>query len=260
MCRVLGIHRSMVYRHAKAFPKDEPDPLTSAVKNSFKQSKGIYGARKIKADLSRQGIIISRRRVRKNMAQEGLNSVYTVKKYRPAKRCNEQALPNLVDRKFHDRAPLEVVVSDLTYVKIEGRWAYLCPVADLFNREVIGWSVGHQKNGQLVQDAFLEIPYNLNQIDMVHSDRGKEFEHQLLQAMTESFAWNRSLSRKGNPWDNAVMESLNHVIKTEFVGNRSFESMAHFKMDFFEYIHWYNHHRLHGSLGYKTPIEYRQSV
>lgn len=259
MCNLLGVHRSLIYRRMKRPLITPEDPLTEAVCDSFHQSRKIYGARKIKADLARQGITISRRRVRSIMRQKKLTSVYTVKKYKAAKHCNQKNHPNLVNREFKGRRPFEVVISDLTYVRIGGQWAYLCPVVDLFNREVIGWSVGHKKQGELVQQAFLEIPYPLTAIEICHTDRGKEFDNQRIDQMMDAFTWRRSLSRKGNPWDNAVLESLNHVIKTEFIRGQSFQSIDQFKMEFFEYNYWYNHHRLHGSLGYQTPIEYRQA-
>ena len=261
MCRILTIHRSLIYRRKNSESKPQPDPLCQPVLTSFDRSRGVYGARKIKAELSRQGIRISRRRVRRIMRDNQRESVYTVKKYRvPKTEINEALTPNWLDRSFHQRGLLEVVVSDLTYLRVGSSWHYLCPLQDLFNREIIGWSIGAKKNGELVKQAFLMSNYNLKNIQMFHSDRGSEFKNQLLEEMVEGFTWIRSLSHKGCPYDNAVIESLHHAIKTEFVRGRVFESEEQLKREFFEYVHWYNHHRLHGSLAYQTPMELRQRV
>ncbi len=262
MCQVLQIHRSLIYRRMKCTQKEkQPDPFCQPVLESFHRSKPVYGARKIKAELARQDLNLSRCRIRRIMKEHGCESVYTIKKYRAPKReVNESATPNRLAREFNQRAPLEVIVSDLTYLRVAQTWHYLCPVQDLFNREIIGWSIGAKKNGELVKQAFLMSEYNLSEIQMFHSDRGGEFKNRLLEEMMEGFSWNRSLSRKGCPFDNAVIESLNHTIKTEFVRGRVFESLEQLKMEFFEYVHWYNHHRLHGSLSYHTPMELRKGV
>lgn len=128
-------------------------------------------------------------------------------------------------RSFDERKRLEVVVSDLTYVRVQGRWCYVCIILDLHNREVIGYSAGPRKTKDLVYEALLRISYPLNLIDIYHTDRGKEFDNQLIEQALQTFGITRSLSRPGNPYDNAVMEAFNKILKKEFVRGRTFESL-----------------------------------
>lgn len=193
------------------------------------------------------------------MHQHGLVSSYTKKKYKPhSTGCNESPAPNILNRDFSQKQALNAVVSDLTYVDINGSWHYICLVVDLWNREIIGWSVGKQKNAALVQEALHSIPYNLKHINVFHSDRGKEFDNKLIDEVVETFKIKHSLSHKGCPYDNAVIEATNKTLKVEFVYQHKFTSLEELRLLLFDYIHWYNHHRLHSSLNYQAPISIRK--
>ena len=109
-------------------------------------------------------------------------------------------------RKFDDREELDVIVSDLTYVRVNGKWNYVCLILDLHNREIIGYSAGRHKTAELVVQAFASIKYDLRKINVFHSDRGSEFKNQAIEKLFEIFEINRSLSKKGCPYDNAVDE------------------------------------------------------
>lgn len=188
------------------------------------------------------------------MQQHHLISNYTKKCYKPVSNgCNESQIPNLLDRKFTQSTALTVVVSDLTYVRVRDEWCYICLITDLWNREIIGWSVGEHKDAKLVQDAFYSIPYSLDQIELFHTDRGKEFDNKLIDDLLATFHIKRSLSKKGCPHDNAVIESTNKALKTEFIYQQGFDSLAELRAKLAHYIHWYNHERLHSSLSYQTP-------
>jgi transposase InsO family protein len=104
----------------------------------------------------------------------------------------------------------------------------------------------------------IPIKYNLNKINIFHTDRGNEFKNKLIDNLITTFKITRSLSSKGNPYDNAVAEATYKIIKTEFAFNRIFDSFEELETDLFDYVNWYNYIRIHGSLGYLTPIEYRQ--
>jgi len=232
--------------------------LEEAVQTAYEENRSLYGSRKIKSVLRRKGLTVSRRKICKIMKQRGLVSAYTQKKYKVrSKEHNESTTPNLLDRKFNDQAPMAAVVSDLTYVRVGDKWGYVCILVDLHNREIIGYSAGDKRDAALVRSAFATVKTNLYQIQMFHTDRGREFDNRLIDEMLTTFEIKRSLSLKGNPYDNAVVESTFKMIKTEFVNRRFFESPEQLALELYDYVHWYNNIRLHGSLGNQSPVEYR---
>lgn len=193
------------------------------------------------------------------MHQHGLISNYTKTHYKPrTSKTNQAAAPNLLNREFERKTMLDVIVSDLTYIKVGPDWAYLCLAIDLWNREIIGWSVSRHKTAQLVRDALYSIPYPLDRINIFHSDRGSEFGNQLIDEVLAAFSIQRSLSAKGCPYDNAVIEATNHILKTEFIYQHRFQSLAELRTLLADYIHWYNTTRTHSSIGYLSPVAYRQ--
>lgn len=133
----------------------------------------------------------------------------------------------------------------------------MCILLNLANREIIGYSAGKNKNASLVYDAFMKVEGNLKDIEIFHTDRGNEFKNKLIEDVLETFEIKRSLSKKGCPYDNAVAEAAFKVIKTEFAFNKVFKSLDELKMELFDYVKWYNNHRIHGALNYKTPVECR---
>ena len=257
MCRILGVTRSLVYYKHKR-NQEEETALEKVVIRIFRESRNNYGTRKIKYKLEKENIILSRRKIGTIMKKYGLVSNYTVKQYKVYRtKCNEEKIENEVARKFNNRRHLEVVVSDLTYVKVNDTWNYVCILLNLANREIIGYSAGKNKNASLVYDAFMKVEGNLKDIEIFHTDRGNEFKNKLIEDVLETFEIKRSLSKKGCPYDNAVAEAAFKVIKTEFAFNKVFKSLDELKMELFDYVNWYNNHRIHGALNYKTPVECR---
>ncbi|EGC93282.1 integrase core domain protein [Turicibacter sp. HGF1] len=258
MCKVLDVPRSTYYYESK--PRQNETQLVADIIEIFRQSYNNYGTRKIKQELKKLGHQVSRRRIGRIMKQEGLVSNYTVAQYKPhTAKCNEDKVENVVERKFNDQPHLNVVVSDLTYVRVGNRWHYICVLVDLFNREIIGHSVGPHKDAELIKKAFSTVQTNLNQIKIFHTDRGNEFKNKMIDEILETFNIERSLSMKGCPYDNAVAEATYKVIKTEFVRNRTFETLEQLGLYFGDYVNWYNNHRIHSSLGYLSPIDFRKN-
>lgn len=257
MCGVLQLPRSTYYYESEIQDSNEEE-LTSLVVQIFHDSRQNYGTRKIKVELKKKGWFVSRRRIGGIMKEQGLVSKYTVAQYKPSKSsCNESSQANELNREFQQDEELEVVVSDLTYVRVNQNWHYICVIVDLFNREIIGHSTGPKKDAQLVYRAFSSIEQNLNKIKMFHTDRGNEFKNKLIDDALETFDIQRSLSLKGSPYDNAVAEAMFKVIKTEFVNGTHFESQTELNLELFDYVHWFNHIRIHGTLGYLSPIEFK---
>ena len=257
MCRILGVTRSLVYYKYKR-NKENETAIDNAVIQVFRDSRNNYGTRKIKKALEKENIIVSRRKIGEIMDKYGLISNYTVKQYKVQKsKCNEEKVENEVARRFDNRKHLEVVVSDLTYVKVRNKWNYVCILLNLANREIIGYSAGKNKNASLVYDAFMKVEGNRNEIEIFHTDRGSEFKNKMIEEVLEAFEIRRSLSKKGCPYDNAVAEAAFKVIKTEFAFNRTFDSLEQLETELFDYVNWYNYHRIHGALDYRTPVECR---
>lgn len=166
-------------------------------------------------------------------------------------------MENTLNRQFHQKHELKVVVSYLTYVRVQQKWHYICLLIDLFNREIIVYSTGPHKNADLVHRTFASVKGNLNRLEVFHTDRGSEFKNKLIDEALRVFGIQRSLSNKGTPYDNAVAEATFKTIKTEFIRGKVFSSQHELDLELFDYVHWYNQIRIHGSLGYVTPSEYK---
>jgi transposase InsO family protein len=233
--------------------------LGKDIERVFKDNRRVYGARKIKHKLAQEGTVASRTRIVRIMKNRGLISAYTKKGYRPAKdRPNEAQLPNLVDRTFSGRQPLDVLVSDLTYVRVGDRWAYTCLLLDLANREIVGHGALWHKDAALVKSTFASMDANLYDVDIFHTDRGSEFDNMTIDDLLDFFGIRRSLSRKSNPWDNAVAEATFKLYKAEFAYREHFNTIEELQAKLSDYAHWFNNVRIHSTLGYLTPVEFKE--
>lgn len=171
---------------------------------------------------------VSRRRIGRIMNEQGLVSTYTVAQYKPHKAtCNESKQTNELRREFNQPGAKRVVVSDLTYVKVKNN--YICIFVDLFNREIIGSSVGPHKDAALVARAFASVQGDLRQIQLFHTYRGSEFKNKEMEETLNAFDIGRSLSMKGCLYDNAIAEATFKIIKTEFIHQMSFHSLQHLR-------------------------------
>ena len=256
MCKVLKIPRSTFYY--ESITKQDEDELTSKVIDIYNSSHKNYGTRKIKVELKKLGYIVSRRKIGNIMKAQGLVSSYTVSQYKVhIEKCNESKVANELDRNFDNKEPLAVIVSDLTYVRVNNKWNYICILVDLFNREIIGYSCGHNKDAGLVYKAFAKIQTNLNNIQLFHTDRGNEFKNNMIDKILKTFKIKRSLSMKGCPYDNAVAEATFKIFKTEFVKGYHFENLNQLERELTDYINWFNNFRIHSTLGYLSPTQFK---
>ncbi|WJM69166.1 IS3 family transposase [Bacillus velezensis] len=253
MCKVLQLPRSTYYYESKE--RATVDDMTSDVIDIFQASRQNYGTRKIKVELKKRGHAVSRRRIGRIMQEQGLVSTYTVAQFKPhVKSCNESEQKNELNREFHQEEELTAIVSDLTYVRVDKKWHYVCVFVDLFNREIVGYSTGPNKDALLIYRAFSSIKVDLRKIQLFHTDRGNEFKNKLIDDALKTFNIQRSLSMKGCPYDNAVAEATFKIIKTEFVKGQQFDSLEELTRELHDYVHWFNHIRIHGTLGYVSPI------
>lgn len=245
------LHSSFYY---ESKVKEAIDEITPKVIDIFKASRNNYGTRKIKVELKRLDFIISRRKIGRIMKQNSLVSNYTVAQYKPhVDKCNESKIANELNREFNPDKPYEVVVSDLTYVRVNKKWNYVCFLVDLFNREIIGYNSGAYKDSLLVYKAFTKVKTKLSDITLFHTDRGNEFKNKLINEILDTFKIKRSLNMKGCPYDNSVAESTFKIFKTEFSNNYHFESLKRLEIMLADYVNWFNNIRIHSTLGYLSP-------
>lgn len=252
MCKVLKIARSSFYYQGVI--KDEIG-LENKVKQVFDESKKTYGTRRIKLALYEQyRMIVSRRKIGEIMAKLQLVSKYTEKIFKPHKYpSNKSTNINMLQQDFAVALPHITIVSDLTYVRVGGKWNYICLMIDLYNGAIVGSSCHHKKDTTIVSKAFASIDFPLGEIEIFHTDRGNEFTGNKIQSTLSAFDIKHSLSRGGTPLDNAVAESTMSILKLEFVEGE-FSTLEELKMKLDDYINWYNYHRIHSRNGFKPPL------
>jgi transposase InsO family protein len=251
----------MYYYHINLKEKETKEEYEEDVISAFKESNNNYGAKKIRNELRKRDIRISKRRIRRIMEKNGLVSNYTIAQFKVHRtEVNQDKFDNELNREFNNKEENQVIVSDLTYVRVGNKWHYICILLDIFNREIVGYSAGANKDAKLVELAFMNSTIPLSNIQLFHTDRGSEFKNTNIDEILTAFNIRRSLSKPGCPYDNAVAEATYKIIKTEFIRGRKFVSLDHLKTELFDYINWYNNKRIHGSLNYLSPVEYRLNM
>ena len=267
MCKVLKIARSTFYYDTeisaqKELKKQEDErKIKAEITKIFNENRQVYGTRKLKKELDneKKGFRISRRRIGRLMSELGLQSKYAKATYKPmTTRPNEEAVKNVLNREFEVDKEMSVLVSDLTYVKVGRRWNYVCFLIDLYNREIVGWSAGAEKDAALVQRAFDSVRYPLGNVKMFHTDRGSEFKNVGIDELLSDYKIKRSLSHKGKPYDNAVAEATFKILKTELINGSHYQTLNQLSLELFDYVNWYNNIRTHSTLGYLSPVAYKK--
>jgi transposase InsO family protein len=249
--------RSTYYYKNNVFQEDPM--LVSSIKKIFKKSLKSYGTRRIKVELSNKDKQVSRRRIARIMDQENLVSEHTKSKFKPSgTKPVMTEHKNIVNQEFDNRCEREVIVSDTTYFMINGKWHYLCIMLDLCGRFLEGFAASQSKDASLAHKAILSVKGDLRDIDIFHSDKGSEFLNKLIDRTLLAFEIQRSTSGKGNVYDNSVAEAMFKTIKKEFIKNKTFSSLDDFNNKFSKWVKWYNFDRIHSSLNYKSPDEYRK--
>jgi putative transposase len=170
---------------------------------------------------------------------------------------NEADLPNTINRNFNGYAPRTHIVSGLAYARIGGRFHYVCLLADLSNGEAVGHSAGLHKNAGLVKAAFATIPFALADIEAFHTGGGSEFDDAAIGGLPEAFGMERSLSRKGNPYGNAVTESTGRILKRGFACRGVFVDLHDFQGKPNDCVCWYGNNRMHSTSGNLSPVDSR---
>jgi putative transposase len=264
ICEALGVSRSGFYAWLARRPsaRARRDVLLSAkIKESFLASDRTYGARRVWHDLLSAGLECGLHAIERLMRRHGLRA-------RPRRRRLPTDLgdrpagataQNVLERQFEAGAPNRKWVADFTYIWTAEGWLYVAAVIDLFSRRVVGWSMSAAMTSELVTDALVMAIWRRGRPKEVlhHSDRGSQYTSDAFQRLMAEHGVTCSLSRSGNVWDNAAMESFFSSLKTERVAGKIYRTRDQARADVFDYIErFYNPRRRHSTIGYLSPMEF----
>lgn len=266
MCDVLGVSRSGYQGWASRAPSDRALSdawLTSRIVEIHEQARGVYGSRRVRAELRLgQGIEISRKRVRRLMRQAGISGLVKVKRGKTTIRVpGVQVADDLVERKFRPDAPNVLWVADITYLRTWEGWLYLAAVQDAYSRRIVGWSMAEHMRFDLVVDA-LQMAVHRRRPEpglIHHSDQGGQYVSLGFGQQARDAGISISMGSKGDCFDNAVAESFFATIKKELVHRQPWPSRRDLSSAVFDYIEaFYNRQRRHSTLGYLSPEEFER--
>jgi transposase InsO family protein len=267
LCAALQVPRSGYYAwltRPESARAREDRRLAAKMTTIHQTSRQTYGYRRLLIELHKDGETCGRGRVTRLMRQHQLVTRIR-RKHRTTTDSTHQepVAPNLLNRQFTVSVPDQVWVSDITYIATWEGWLYLATVMDLGTRQIVGWSMGTTLDRSLVCDALTAALQRRRPAPGLihHSDRGSQYASRDYQQLLTEHGLIPSMSRKGNCWDNAPMESFFHSLKTERVYGTRYQTHAQARQDIFDYIEiWYNRQRIHSALGYLTPLEYEQRL
>jgi putative transposase len=241
-------------------PKDRHEALRVVLREEFHNAHGRYGYRRLRLVLAQQhGIHASGKTIVKLLREENLKCLVRRKKYRSYKGEIGETAPNLLNRQFKAAEPNQKWVTDVTEFRIGDKKHYLSPLIDLFNGEVLSYTVSTTPNlalvNEMLKQALTKLPAGVR--PLIHSDQGWQYQHLSYRAMITEAGLTQSMSRKGNCLDNAVAENFFGHFKEELLRLKPYESYDKFEPDLHEYIRWYNQERIQLKLNGLSPVNFR---
>jgi putative transposase len=263
MCRVLGVSHSGFYDWFERPPSQrdqENERLLKSIRHSYQASDNTYGSPRVYRDLQEAGHACSENRMARLMKAAGLKARHR-RRHKPGQggEVVHSIAPNLLDRQFEATGPNQKWAADFTYVWTAEGWLFVAVVLDLFSRRVVGWSMQPTMTSQLVMDALLMAVFRRGRPKSVlhHSDQGSQYTSENFQRLLDSNGIVCSMSRRGNCWDNAAMESFFSTLKTERLAKHHYKTRDDLRADVFDYIErFYNPRRRHSTLGYISPVQF----
>jgi putative transposase len=234
--------------------------LVNDIKRVHRDTGGRYGSPRVHVELKAQGRGVSRGRIERLMRHHGIRAIMA-RPYRVRTTDSRHSLPiapNLLDQNFVAVAPNRVWLADITYVETDQGWLYLATVMDLYSRRIVGWAMADHLRAELPLAALrMAIAAKRPGPGLIHhSDRGVQYASEAYRNVIRSAGFQASMSRKGNCYDNAPMESFFHTLKTELVHHRHYATRSEATRDVFAYIEgFYNRTRRHSAIGYISPIQ-----
>ncbi len=267
LCRLMGVSRSGFYdwlRNQEREPDPEHEEKLGWVKEVAEASDHTYGSRRMSKALQALGYPVGRHQARSLMREAGVWVRYR-RRYRVTTDSNHRqpVFPNRLERDFEAKAPNQVWAGDITYVWTREGWLYLAVIIDLYSRKVVGWSMGRHLTSSLVCTALTMAWWSRRPQKgqlIHHSDRGVQYASRAFRKLLETHGIEGSMSRKGDCWDNAVVESFFGSLKSERIHWRSYQSREEARDDIVEYITMhYNSRRLHSYLDYQSPDQFERN-
>ncbi len=268
LCEALDVSRSGFHAWLKRGPSAREqldEQMTAFVRTSFVASARTYGARRVWRDVLAEGFSCGLHKIERLMRANALRA-------RPRRRglpkdegqrLVNAVAPNVLDRQFVAERPNQKWIADFTYIWTAEGWLYVAAVIDLCSRRVVGWSMKAEMTAQLVVDALIMAIWRRGKPDALlhHSDQGSQYTSDQFQRLMADNGVSCSMSRSGNVWDNAAMESFFSSLKTERIGRRVYRTRDEARADVFDYIErFYNTVRRHSTIGYLSPVEFERKV
>jgi putative transposase len=266
MCQILNVKRSSYYAWTKrpeSRRAEQDRMIIQEIRIIHKDNnKKGYGSPRMKKELEHKGLIISKKRVARLMKMHNIKAITAVK-YKPQTKPvpEENASPNLLGQNFITDKPNKIWVTDITYILTKSGWVYLCTFMDLYSRKIVGWSIGlNMKTGLVLRALQMAINKRKPGIGLIiHSDRGSQYGSSEYRDVLKTYGFIQSMSRKGNCWDNACMESFYHILKYEYLFQFILNGLEDVKWLCFKFIEaFYNSMRLHSYLGYISPADFEK--
>ena len=250
------------YYNGKHRKQDKYARAKTEISIIYHENKGRYGYRRVTAELHNRGIMLNHKTVQRLMKELGLICRVRMKKYRSYKGEKGITADNELNRVFRAEKPNQKWVTDITEFRLFGEKLYLSPILDLYSGDIVTYTLSDSPNLLMVttmlEQAFTKIPNNTNLL--LHSDQGWHYRHKQYVQMLKDKGIRQSMSRKGNCYDNSVMENFFGHLKSELLYLQEFESMEHFKSELIDYIDYYNNRRIKARLKGLPPALHRQQA
>nr|WP_161568146.1 IS3 family transposase [Anaerobacillus alkaliphilus] len=269
MCSVLKVSKSGYYKWLKkgnkvTKEKKQKEKIKAKISNLFYKNREVFGSPRITRELHKLGYTVSEKTVGRYMKEMGLRAI-------PEQRFvvttdsnhSNPIYPNLLNREFYPEQPDRVWVTDITYIWTMEGWLYLATVMDLYSRKIVGWSTDKTMTKELPLKALARAINSRKPSENLihHSDRGSQYTSKEYISCLEEYNIQISMSRKGNCYDNACMESFFATLKKELIYRRKYSTREEATRDIWDYImSFYNERRSHSTIGYVSPNEYERKV
>jgi len=265
MCRVLEVSTSGYYAWGKRAPSKrarEDEVLRKQIEAIHRESRGTYGRPRVHAELKEDGVHVGCKRITRLMRRAGLQGASRRKKYRTTVRDREaRPAPDLVDRNFSVERPDQLWVADITYIPTWAGFLFLTVVLDAFSRRIVGWAMATHLRTELVLDALnMALGQRRPQAVIHHSDQGCQYTSIAFGVRCKQAGVRPSMGSVGDCYDNAMCESFFATLECELLDRTRFRNQVEARMAVFEFIEgWYNSHRRHSSLGYRSPMQFERN-
>ena len=268
LCEALGVSRGGFYAwltRPRSQRSRSDEELGVKVRTSFLASDRTYGARRVWHDMIAEGMACGLHRIERLMKRQALRARPRRRRLPPdlGERQASAVAPNVLGRVFEAAAPNRKWIADFTYIWTAEGWLYVAAVIDLFSRRAVGWSMSATMTAQLVTDALIMAIWRRGKPNALlhHSDRGSQYTSEQFQQILAEQGIACSMSRSGNCWDNAAMESFFSSLKTERTARKTYRTRDAARADVFDYIErFYNIKRRHSTIGYVSPMEFESNV